>query len=59
MSVGKCARCGKIRELVRNHKNGREEDNSPGNLERICHVCHAEYHHYPKGQNRGMSIGGN
>jgi len=56
MPVGKCARCGKFRELVKNHKNGRHEDNSPGNLEYICNDCHAKYHHYPKGQNSGTAL---
>ena len=59
MAVGKCAKCGRVRELVKNHKNGHHGDNSPGNVERICNQCHAEYHHYPKGQNSGTPIRGN
>lgn len=56
---GKCAKCGKSRDLVTNHKNGRHSDNSPGNREEICNECHATYHHYPKGQNSGVAIRGN
>ncbi len=57
--TGKCERCGKIRSLVKNHKNGRHEDNSAGNVEYICDDCHARYHQYPKGKNSGVHIGGN
>lgn len=57
MVVGKCARCGKIRQLVLNHKNGKDNDNSEDNKEYICNECHASYHHYPKGQNSGIHLG--
>ena len=59
MVVGKCAKCGKIRQLVKNHKDGNNNNNDKGNIEHICDECHAEYHHYPKGQNTGISIRGN
>ena len=57
--TGKCAKCGKIRTLRKNHKDGNNQNNASSNIEYICDECHAEYHQYSKGQNSGISIGGN
>ncbi len=57
--TGKCPKCGKIRALVRNHKDGNKNNNAPSNIEHICDVCHAKYHQYSKGENSGVHIGGN
>ena len=57
--TGKCARCGRIRLLVKNHKNGKHNDNSAGNIEYICDEDHAKFHQYSKGENSGVHLGGN
>ena len=57
--TGKCAKCGKIRALVKNHKDGHHNNNDSSNIEFICDECHAKYHHFSKGENSGVHIGGN
>ena len=57
--TGKCAKCGKIRTLVKNHKDGNHNNNDPSNIEYICDDCHAKFHQYAKGENSGVHIGGN
>lgn len=39
-----CSRCRATVALVRHHKNRNPMDNSPGNVEVLCHSCHNREH---------------
>ena len=54
---GYCAKCGKYRELKRNHLDGNHDNNSVSNVEYWCDECHAKYHQYKKGENSGTHLG--